>query len=327
MNISRFIKKVALKYMALPLAIKLITISPLAVAVIVGADFVHEMFSGKNNPEIIYEKLEVESMSNLVQIKEDKDGGYYLDFVEDIDDKLDKIIKKMNKSSGYHNVPKSKDTLKDMIKAEVFTQLPDLGGQVPEDSENGFQGAIHIRRVTPNKKMGEMANKGVGEAVSIKEETVNDNVISTPTEEKIKTWQEGKELITTEDAIIYEQIKSELAPDKETGYWNKKILEGTLNQHVKIKKGTKVSYTGNYRTKESALNKGNVTIYVEVKSKDITGYVLSSTIEEIVEQNKTPEEKTSKIEKQKNVTTRSKEKNGISRGRGTRICNCNRSRT
>ena len=40
-----------------------------------------------------------------------------------------------------------------MIKAEVVTQFPDLAGKISSDSEDGFQGAVTIRRVTPNKEL------------------------------------------------------------------------------------------------------------------------------------------------------------------------------
>ena len=42
------------------------------------------------------------------------------------------------------NLPDDIDFLKNMLKAEVYTQFPDLGGNIPNDSEDGFQGAITI---------------------------------------------------------------------------------------------------------------------------------------------------------------------------------------
>ena len=82
-----------------------------------------------------------------------EENGYYLDFIDGIDEKLEDIITKYNKSAEYHNIPQDVNFLKKLLKAEVITQFPDLKGTIPESSEDGFQGAISIRRVTPNKSL------------------------------------------------------------------------------------------------------------------------------------------------------------------------------
>lgn len=115
-------------------------------------DWVVEIFTAENNPELIYDSLEIENVADLIEIKGDEKNGYYLDFIDDIDKKLEEVINKYNKSAEYHNLPEDVNFLKKMLKAEVFTQFPDLKGNVPSESKDGFQGAISIRRVTPNKK-------------------------------------------------------------------------------------------------------------------------------------------------------------------------------
>lgn len=114
-------------------------------------DWAVEIFTAKNNPKLMYETLEIEDVAELITIKGDETSGYYLDFTDGIDEKLEKIISKYNKSAEYHNLPRDVGFLKKMLKAEAFTQFPDLKGTIPSDSEDGFQGAITIRRVTPNK--------------------------------------------------------------------------------------------------------------------------------------------------------------------------------
>ena len=110
-----------------------------------------ELFTAENNPQLIYETLEIEDVAELITIKGDEKKGYYLDFVDGIDEKLEKIIEKNNKSAEYHNLPNDVEFLKKILKAEVYTQFPDLGGTIPDNSKDGFQGAISIKRVTPNK--------------------------------------------------------------------------------------------------------------------------------------------------------------------------------
>ena len=63
------------------------------------------------------------------------------------------IVYKYNYSSEYHFFPKVINFLKKIIKAEVVTQFPNLAGKVSSDSKDGFQGAVEIRRVTPNKEL------------------------------------------------------------------------------------------------------------------------------------------------------------------------------
>lgn len=116
-------------------------------------DWVTEIFTAENNPELIYNSFEIEDVSELIEIKGNDKDGYYLDFIDGIDEKLEDIIEQYNESAEYHNIPEDTEFLKKMIKAEVFTQFPDLKGTIPSDSVDGFQGAISIRRVTPNKKL------------------------------------------------------------------------------------------------------------------------------------------------------------------------------
>lgn len=122
-------------------------------AMIVSAilDWVVEQFTAENNPKLVYESFNIENVSELITIKGNETDGYYLDFIDGIDEKLKDIVNKYNKSGEYHNLPTDINFLKKMLKAEVYTQFPDLKGTIPQNSEDGFQGAITIRRVTPNK--------------------------------------------------------------------------------------------------------------------------------------------------------------------------------
>lgn len=274
-------KKVVKTIVMLPIIIKIVSI------LIIGFGFATllakgwEILTGENTPKKVYEELEVEDISEIVEIKENSDGEYYLDFADDADEKLDNLIKSLKGNGPYRSVPE--DLLKKMFKAEIVTQFPDLGGKVPEDS-TGFQGTIDIKRVTPNKAVGEVKNTGQGETSTIEQEQSEEAPL-TLEEKEIKTWQKGKKLELNSNATVYEQLSSELelpgTEQKETGYWQEKIKEGTLNQEVIIKKSAEVEYNGNYRVNTSKLT-GSTIIYVEVKAKqdgeEITGYIKSGKI-------------------------------------------------
>lgn len=139
----------ALPHLLLPILI----ISSLSTILYGLIDLAVEIFTAENNPELMYESLEIDDVAGLVEIKGDEKNGYYLDFIDDIDEKLEKIIVKYNKSGEYHSVPNDVNFLKKLLKAEIITQFPDLKGDIPNDSKDGFQGAVSIRRVTPNKSV------------------------------------------------------------------------------------------------------------------------------------------------------------------------------
>lgn len=263
--------KAKLAAFGLALSVKII---PMLLVVFTAAsivDFVVEIFTAENTPEKIYQQLEIEDVTELIQIKGDKQDGYYLDFIDDIDAKLDDLIETLNTSGEYHNVPKDKKFLKKLLKAEAVTKYPNLGGKIPEGSD-GFQGAIDIKRATPNKEVGAMVNTGKGDTNILEpESSYNDSQI-TPKEEQIKSWKEGKELIIYNDSVVYEKVK---------GKWTEKKYEDS-GKVIKIKKSSKIKYTGKYEVSEDKLNK-SIIIYVEVTGKntrneEITGYIRSSQI-------------------------------------------------
>lgn len=208
MGILQKIKKIAKIFIPLTLLILTFMLG-------IGAaflDFNIQIKTAQNNPKKIYEELGIENVEELVEIKKSEDdSGYYLDFVEDFDKKIEKIIEDSNKYNGLHNMPEGADFLKKIIKAEVVTQFPNLGGNIPEGS-NGFQGAIDIRRITPNKEIGSIDdNPGRGPTTTVEKDEVgySDSAI-TPNEEIVKTWEKGQVMLIRGNATVYEQEASKL---------------------------------------------------------------------------------------------------------------------
>ena len=285
----------------LALTVKIIPTLLIAVTAASIVDFVVEIFTADNTPKEIYEQLEIEDVAELIQIKGNQEDGYYLDFIDDIDKKLDSLIETLNTSSEYHNVPKDKKFLKKLLKAEAVTKFPNLGGKIPEGSD-GFQGAINIKRVTPNKEVGAMVNTGKDDTNILEQEPSYNDSQMTPREEQIKKWEEGKEIVLINDAVVYEKIKNK---------WGEVKYEDS-KKVVKIKKSSKVKYTGKYEVSQDKLNDSTV-IYVEVKGKntrdeDITGYIRSSQINlRSTEEGISKEDKEDKEDK-KETTSRATEK-------------------
>lgn len=271
-QIKRFFRKRAKSFLSFGIVAVIFLIFVLGIF-----DLGIEIASGENNPKLIYETLGIEDVSELIEIKEDGNGGYYLDFIDGIDDKLREIVNKANKGD-YHNLPTDINFLKRILKAEVYTQFPDLGGTVPDGSD-GFQGAVKIRRVTPNKDIGEMKNTGRGETSNLEQGTVDEpvSVEDRNDQNKIDSWQSGQRLrIVSVEAYIYE--------DKyDAGYWEPIMVEGSTTQEMKLKKNDIVTYQGEYKIDNNALT-GQQTIYLKVKTEDaIEGYVKSSTFNALLE--------------------------------------------
>ena len=108
-KIKGFVKKVGKVIVGLPITIKLISILSILVLTVTIFSWVLEVVFGGNTPSAIYEGLEIEDVAELIQIKGNETTGYYLDFVDDIDEKLGDIIETINTSGSYHDVPNDVD--------------------------------------------------------------------------------------------------------------------------------------------------------------------------------------------------------------------------
>ena len=148
---------------------KLMPIILLVSVIVVVFNWLIELFQGEDTTQIIYASLlnsgvisdtMSQDFTSLVEIKGDEKNGYYLAFKDDADEKFDNVIKELN-STPKTVVPLTKDFLKQMVKAELVTQYPNLGGKT--EGTNQFQGAIKIRRITPDKNYGEIKNTSGGE--------------------------------------------------------------------------------------------------------------------------------------------------------------------
>lgn len=273
------LKKRLKKVLVLGLIKSVLVIIPIVILVAVVSVFLswmEKIFTADRTVDKTYEQLKVQDVTELIQIKGDQTNGYYLDFVDDIDDKLKDVTDYLCSNAGVKSIDDA-EFIKKMIKAEIITQYPDLGGNVASNS--GFQGAIDIIRVTPNKGVGELKNTGVGEQSVVntdtEEDIINRGDINNQ-ENAIKSWQNGKELKAVFDAFIYEQEESELHPGEKLDYWTQRVQKGT-QQYEKFNKDDIVTYTGNYSISvNKQTNEG--LIYIEVEKEDLKGYVKYSNL-------------------------------------------------
>ena len=307
----KMVKRVQLFVKGVFAAVKILPIMTAAVVVTTTLgtviSFITDISASDGTAKKTYEALEVQDLSELVEIKEDGNDGYYIDFKEDATEKLKSLTKTINKDVGSHNVPKDEEFLKEMIKAELITKFLNLGGTVPEDSE-GFQGAVDLRRISPDKEIEELTQASNGETANIEQEETNDpNEDIGAYEDIVKGWKTGQELVVTKKAYAYEQQESTLNPGQGTGNW-KNVYDSKENK-VEIDKDTKVTYTGKYETNTNQSTKLTST-YVQVKIDEERTYFLKAqylSTESKKDNESEARSITRTVEKTAKVTSRAKE--------------------
>ena len=94
----------------------------------------NQLNQAKKTIDTIYDILEVDSLVDFIEIKGDDKEGFYYDFVEGADEKIDELVKEIQRI-GYKSI--TKDLLKKMIKAEVVNQFPLLKGSVSGGGSGG----------------------------------------------------------------------------------------------------------------------------------------------------------------------------------------------
>ncbi len=96
--------------------------------------YANQQEQARKTAKTIYEKLGVDNLLDIIEIKGDEQNGYYYDFVDGTDEKLDELVKTM-KTNGSKAI--TKKLLKKMIKAEVINQCPFLKGAGNMSSASG----------------------------------------------------------------------------------------------------------------------------------------------------------------------------------------------
>ena len=107
----------------------------------------------------IYETLEVDSLIDFVEIKGDEEEGYYYEFVEDADEKIDLLVEKLNRDG---NKRISKDLLEKMIIADVINQFPYLEGGRTLIGQGG-SAALYTGSTTAEKIWNFLRGQGYSE--------------------------------------------------------------------------------------------------------------------------------------------------------------------
>lgn len=94
----------------------------------------NQLNQAKKTIDTIYDILEIDSLVDFIEIKGDDKEGFYYDFVEGADEKIDELVKEIQRI-GYKSI--TKDLLKKMIKAEVVNQFPLLKGAASGGGSGG----------------------------------------------------------------------------------------------------------------------------------------------------------------------------------------------
>ena len=155
--------------------------------------WVADIVESKKNAEDVYNIMNVDDISDLVCIAGNSEDGYYLAYKQGLDDKLTKIAKSYNKGSRQYV---SKDVLKKMLEAELYTQFPNLGG-----------------------KIGKEANLKIGESIenSDSNNTENDGNSSTESNSKKENVMDIKNLYQNDAKVTFVAHKGKSFSDTGSG--------------------------------------------------------------------------------------------------------------
>lgn len=274
-NDNKIKQKIKKKITAALVAVGIKIIPLLLVVAIITSivEWVIKVFQPQNTVDEIYKSLEIEDVSDLIEIKGNSNDGYYLDFADDVDKKLDDTIYYLNRTAGVKSGI-DREFLKKMIKAEISTQFPDLGAEIDEDK--GFQGIVDVLRIMPNKEIGELKNTGAGQETikddeDLNKTDINNKEVIEEQEKIIKKWSKGKELTLAAKAFVYSQEDSTIHPGEKIDYWTPQKNEKT-QKNLEIQKNETVKYTGKYSISVNKMTNEGL-IYVGIEKDDIKGYI------------------------------------------------------
>ncbi len=140
---------------AAPIAVKVVLFAVIFITV---AGFFYDIMhwvtdrdSGENNPETMYDMFvsKNDRLSDIITIAGNEENGYYLAFKQGVEDRIEEIAKEYSKpdTQTFTNEVTEygedgevseevvdKELLLNMIKAELYTQYPDLGGAIGGES-------------------------------------------------------------------------------------------------------------------------------------------------------------------------------------------------
>jgi|GEM_PF-4572516 len=178
-KIVKNIKKVMKIITMMPIIYKFVILLVTIMTVLVIVHKVIEKLKSNNTAKLTYEQLGVDNLSELVEIKGNDQDGYYLEFSEDFDEKIDQFIESTHNRSVTYNFKGTgrRELLVNMIKAEIVSQFPNLGGKIT-DASTQFQGIVKMRRISPNKELVTIDESiGIGEITTI-EDLGEDNFLN-----------------------------------------------------------------------------------------------------------------------------------------------------
>lgn len=216
---------------------------PVIIIIILAASFVRQ--TRKQNTSTlqisIYDILELatQDLSQLVEIKGDEESGYHLEFVEDIDTKLEKVLEK-NESTYKAAGIKKVSTLKKFIKAQMVTEFPNLGSTITVKDTSKDAGLL----TWPTEDGEVITYFGYQESTSEEEATTHEGIdIKINTGTNVYACQKGKVTKVEEN----EENGKYITIDHGNGYITKYMHNSEIKVEVgaTVKQGQAIALSGN----------------------------------------------------------------------------------
>lgn len=148
-------------------------------------------------------KFDTDELQKLVTIKGSDEDGYYLGYVDDFDEKIEKLAKETRKTAGLRRT--TEEMLEKIIRAELITQYPKLGEKKTLEEVKEIQARIKERG--ENEEDGRnQDNSGGGENGELEDTEAQETETSTTTENTDTSGTQGNSTpsnLTSLDGFLF----------------------------------------------------------------------------------------------------------------------------
>lgn len=196
-----------------------------------GINWILELIQADKTPEATLETLDIDNLEQLVEIKGNSEDGYYLGYVDGFEEKLSELTEKV---INEHNLKgMTEDTIEKMIRAQLVTQYPNLGGDFTSEDTKDIEGDTIKAEIIKNwddiKYIQPMENKNI-----YVDSTGDEILTSTIIKKEQKTKKQIYEVVEAEGNRVKIKVDVEWSLLNLQGWINKSDIDFYQGEKVKV---------------------------------------------------------------------------------------------
>lgn len=201
------------------------------VLIYTGISWIVELIQADKTPKATLATLDVDNLEELVEIKGNSEDGYYLGYVDGFEEKLSELTKKV---IDEHNLKgMTEDTIEKMIRAQLVTQYPNLGGDFTSGDDEDIEGDTIKAELIENwddiKYIQPIENK------NIYVNSTGDEILkSTIMKKEQKTKKQIYEVVEAEGDRVKVKVDVEWSLLNLQGWINKSDIDFYQGEKIKV---------------------------------------------------------------------------------------------